>query len=149
MKKKTRVRTTHIPKLVEEEERGILTRHCLSRSNHRAVLLCFCEKLWLRLHVFIKGKDCCYVATSVAIVWCTPHRHQAFLLKHVLESFLNQLMSPAYHIQTINIVELRRNFATEKPACTPWTDGPGLDVLWITPHQVTEGSLVWNLTTTV
>lgn len=43
------------------------------------------------------------------------------------------------------MVELCRDLVTKQPTCASWTDGPRLDILWVTPYQVTEGTLMRNL----
>ena len=54
-------------------------------------------------------------------------------------------MSTSNELETIDVIELSRNLVTEEPARTTWRNSPSLNVLWITPNQITEGSFVWNL----
>lgn len=32
-----------------------------------------------------------------------------------------------------------------RAVCSKWTNSPGVHILWIRPHKITEGPLVWNL----
>jgi hypothetical protein len=54
-------------------------------------------------------------------------------------------MSTSNELETIDVIELSRNLVTEEPARTTRRNSPSLNVLWITPNQITEGSFVWNL----
>ena len=48
-------------------------------------------------------------------------------------------------VATVDLSELRGNFGSEEPARPSRADGPGLDVVRVGPHQVTEGALVRDL----
>lgn len=42
-------------------------------------------------------------------------------------------------------VELVNDFVPEEPACASAPVGPSVDLLWIRPHQISKGSLGWDL----
>ena len=65
--------------------------------------------------------------------------------KHVLEAFLHKLVRSADQIQAVDVVELCGDLAPEQPSGSSGGDCPGLYVLWVAPHEVAEGPLVWNL----
>ena len=44
-----------------------------------------------------------------------------------------------------NTAYLISNFGAKQPASTSWTDSPGVHILRIWPHKITEGPLVGNL----
>ena len=54
-------------------------------------------------------------------------------------------MRPSYQVYIIDIVKLRRDLVAEKPTRTPRRHGKQLDFLWVAPHEVTHGPLVWHL----
>ena len=67
-------------------------------------------------------------------------------MEHVFEAFLYKLMRSADKIESIDVIELCCDLASEKPACSSWRDGPCLYVFGIAPHEITEGALMRNLT---
>jgi len=62
-----------------------------------------------------------------------------------LVAFVDQLMSTGNGLQPVDVVELCCDLITKQPASATWTDGPRVDVLWITPYKITERSLVGDL----
>ena len=100
------------------------------------------EDLKVALQVLVDVEDGGDVATAVAVVRCGPNRHQVRVFEPVLKAIHDELVSPGHQLQVINVVELRCDLGAEKPAGTSGRDRPSVDVLWVRPHQVTEGSLV-------
>jgi len=48
-------------------------------------------------------------------------------------------------LQTIDLIELRRDLVSKQPSSTTWRNSPSLNVLRITPDQITESTLVRDL----
>ena len=55
-------------------------------------------------------------------------------------------MCSAHQFQAIDMIELCSDFATEQPAGASRADRPRVNLLWVAPHQVAEGALMWDLT---
>lgn len=51
-------------------------------------------------------------------------------------------MRPSNEFEVVDVAEVGCDFGSEDPPGSPGVDGPILDILGITPHQVTEGPLV-------
>ncbi len=54
-------------------------------------------------------------------------------------------MRPGNCLQSVDVVEFRSYLIAEKPTGAAGTDCPGIDILRVAPHEITEGSLMWNL----
>lgn len=109
--------------------------------------------------------------------WLT-HSHKAFVLKHVLETFLDKLVCPTNKIQIVYVIELQEACVifyedwsiqdeiqikklmnifiylcsypgSKQPTCTTGTDSPSFDLLGVTPHEITKGALMRNFTIAV
>lgn len=138
-----------------------------SRSRHGHVSLVVtdrAEQLERRLEIFTHLAHRGQVPASVAVVGGAPHRHHVLLLKMVLVALVNQLVRSGNQRQIVDMAELFGNFVSKQPAysrqsdlmscsspdrrfltSSSRTDSPGLHVLRIRPHQVTEGTFMRNL----
>lgn len=75
------------------------------------------------------------VAAPVAVVGRGPDGDER-IVKHVLVALLYELVRARNQIQVVHVVELVRHLGAEEPACASRRDTPGLDVVWIGPHEV-------------
>lgn len=57
-------------------------------------------------------------------------------------------MSTCNQLQLVDVIELGCNLVTEQPASTTGRNSPGLNILRITPDQITEGTLMRNFLST-
>ena len=55
----------------------------------------------------------------------------------------------ACEVLTINLVEFCGDSPPEQPPSSSWAYCPGLNILRITPHEVTEGTLMGDLANTI
>ena len=53
-------------------------------------------------------------------------------------------MGSGDELQIVDVIELGGHLGAEKPSSATGRDSPGVDVLGVGPHQVTEGTLVGN-----
>jgi hypothetical protein len=53
-------------------------------------------------------------------------------------------MSPTNQINFVFPIEFFNDIATKQVTSTSWTHTPTCRVIWVTPHQVTHGSIMWN-----
>jgi hypothetical protein len=83
------------------------------------------------------------ILDEISIMICSRRGSQSYLV-----ALVDQLMSTSNELQTINVIKLRGNLVTEKPASTTGRNGPGLDILRITPDKVTESTLMRDLLST-
>lgn len=58
---------------------------------------------------------------------------------------MNQLVSSADEFQVVDVNKLVRHLGAEEPACSTRADGPGVNIFWIRPNEVTEGTFVGDL----
>lgn len=58
-------------------------------------------------------------------------------------------MCSANQFQPIDVVEFGCHLGTKQPSRATGAHCPCLNVLWITPHQVTKGALVGDFTHTL
>lgn len=65
-----------------------------------------------------------------------------------LVSFVDKLMSTSDEFQTIDMIELRSDFISEEPSSTTRRNSPSINILGITPYQVTKSSFVWDFLST-
>lgn len=65
-----------------------------------------------------------------------------------LETLIDKLVSTGDELQAVDVVELCCDLVAEEPASTTRRNSPGLDVLRITPDQITEGTLMRDLLST-
>lgn len=63
-------------------------------------------------------------------------------IKTYLVALIHQLMSSSNSLETIHVVELGGNLVPKEPSRSSRTDGPGVDILWVTPDQVAERTLM-------
>ena len=52
-------------------------------------------------------------------------------------------MSSAYQINFIFSIEFFNNVATKQISCTSWTHTPASWIIWVTPHQIAHGAIMW------
>jgi len=88
----------------------------------------------------------CSDALGISILSLNSSQEKHRTLEHVFEALLYKLMRSADKIESIDVIELCCDLASEKPACSSWRDGPCLYVFGIAPHEITEGALMRNLT---
>ena len=60
----------------------------------------------------------------------------------VSAAYLYQLVRSANKVQSIDGVELCRDLAAKEPTSPSRADSPSLDVLGITPHEITERAIM-------
>ena len=58
-------------------------------------------------------------------------------------------MRSADQLKAVDLIELCCYSCSKQPASAPRADGPGFCLLWVAPHEVTEGALMGNLTHTL
>jgi hypothetical protein len=58
-------------------------------------------------------------------------------------------MRPANELEAVQMIKFIDYFTAENPARPSSTHFPGLYVFGVTPHHVTERSVIWDLHTTV
>jgi len=64
-----------------------------------------CRSILLDLHYTRR------IPTSIAVIWRRPDRYQG-IVEHVFVTFLYQLMSSRYQVDSIDMIELRRKLVT-------------------------------------
>ena len=96
------------------------------------------QKPWGR-----QGANRLSISSSNVFVMQEVH---AYRLEHVLQPFLHQLMRSADQLKAIDLVKFCCYPCSKQPACPSRTDGPRFRLLWIAPHEVTEGALMGDLT---
>lgn len=94
---------------------------------------------------FVECEDRRQISAAVAIVGGAPHGNEVLSWIVVFVALLNELMRSADEFELVDVVKLCGDTGTEKPAGPSRTDSPGFDVLWIAPHEITEGAFVGNL----
>lgn len=57
---------------------------------------------------------------------------------------MDKLMSSTDEAQIIDVHKFVGDLAAKQVASTPRTCEPGVDVIWVRPQQVAEGSLLWD-----
>lgn len=55
-------------------------------------------------------------------------------------------MRSANQLKPIDLIKLRGYPGPKQPACPSRADGPCFCLLWVTPHEVTEGAFMGDLT---
>lgn len=103
------------------------------------------EDFEVALHLFVDVEDGSDVTASVAVVWCGPHGDEVLILEPVSEAVHDELMSAGDHFKIVDVVKFGRDTGSEEPASASWGESPSLDLLWVGPHEVAEGALVWDL----
>lgn len=86
-------------------------------------------------------QQCGLVVHAVAVVWGRPQCHQLFV-EPVNVPLLHQLMSSDYQRQVVEQVEVVHYFVTEDPSGSSRVATPGLDILRVRPHEVSQGAFV-------
>lgn len=59
-------------------------------------------------------------------------------------SLLHQLMRPGDEFQSVYMAEVIGHFGSEHPPGSSGIYCPVFDIFWVGPHQVAEGSFVWD-----
>lgn len=85
------------------------------------------------------------IVASVAVVRSTPDSNQILVLEPMDIALLHKLMGPCNKFQSVDMAEVIGDLRSEYPSCSSGIDCPILNVLWVRPHQVTEGTFVGNL----
>ena len=98
----------------------------------------------LAVVVLVQAQDGRLVAHPVAVVGGRPQRHQ-LLVEPEYVPLLHQLVRPHYQAHLVQQVELVHHLVPEYPPRPPRVPAPGLDVLGVRPHQVSQRSLVGDL----
>ena len=113
--------------------------------NTLSILFSFIKLNKFFLSIFRDFHKSGLISTSVTIVGGRPYSNQNIIWKPKLISLLNQLMSSGYHFKIVNMIELLGYFGAKQPACSSSWLNPCLNIVWIWPHKITEGSLNRNL----
>jgi len=69
------------------------------------VLRCGLEDLEIAVEMLIEFENRCHIATPVAIIGSGPNSNKGFV-EHVFVAFHNKLMSSAYQVDVVGLVEL-------------------------------------------
>jgi hypothetical protein len=62
-----------------------------------------------------------------------------------LVSFIDELVSTGDGLQSVDVIELGSDLITEEPASSTRAHSPRIDILRVTPDQVTEGTFMRDL----
>lgn len=46
--------------------------------------------------------------------------------------------------QAVDVAKIVGDFGSEDPSGSAGVDGPIFDIFWVGPHEIAEGSLMWN-----
>ena len=65
-----------------------------------------------------------------------------------LVAFINKLMSTCNECEAIDMIELGSDLISEEPARPTWRNRPGINVLRVTPDQITECTFVGDFLST-
>eukprot|EP00166_Cyanidium_caldarium_P005435 ctg_660.g351 len=113
------------------------------------LLLHLAEDAELAVQLAVQHQNGGHVAAAITIVGCRPHRHQRLVLEHVLVSLLYKLVGATDQLQPVDVIELAGDARAEQPPCAAGADGPRLDVLRVTPHEVAVRAFVGYLLSSV
>ena len=103
------------------------------------------ENLKGALHALTDVEQGSNVAASIAVVRSGPNSHKVGVLEPVFESVHDKLMGTSNQIEVINVVEFGSDLGSEKPSSASRRECPGVNLLRVGPHQVTEGTFVRDL----
>ena len=62
-----------------------------------------------------------------------------------LVALVDQLMSSCDELQAVDVVEFGRDLVSEQPAGASGRYSPRVDVFRVTPYEIAESALVWDL----
>mmetsp|Transcript_2475 Transcript_2475/g.5709 ORF Transcript_2475/g.5709 Transcript_2475/m.5709 type:complete len:382 (+) Transcript_2475:167-1312(+) len=102
------------------------------------------ENLKALSQVLVQLQYARHVATPVAVIWSTPHRHQR-VREHAPVSLHDQLVRPRDEVQVVPFVEHGYDVSTKQVPGPTWTEAPPIDLLGIGPHEIAHGAIVGNL----
>lgn len=77
----------------------------ISRRNHTFGVGNGVKDLWLSSDGIAEGQDCGHIGAPVAVIGCRPYGDK-FIVKHVFEALLNELMGATYQLQIVYMNEL-------------------------------------------
>ena len=120
-------------------------RYHISVGDSPRTLLYGMEDIKWSFQFVIDIEDRSNIATSVAVVGSWPHSNKILIFKPILEAVHYKLMRPSNQLNTVDVVEFRCHFRTKEPASSSWRHGPSFDLFRIWPHQIAEGTLMWDL----
>ena len=90
-------------------------------------------------HKLIYFHYCCFISTSVAIVWSWEHSHYVTFMRPIV-SIHNKLMSSWDQLQIVCMVKLFGNVLTKWVTSTSRWDTPTASIIWIWPQQIANWS---------
>lgn len=126
----------------QEVWRSVGFRFCLLFLRHRVKDLGLGT---LNVFDFKHGR---HISTAIAVVWCGPHGDQ-LIIKHILVSLLNQLVSSTNQRQIVGVHKLVSDFGAKQVSSTAWTGHPLFHFFRVGPDQITKSSHTRNLLITL
>lgn len=119
-------------------------KHVFVHLRTLQVLLCLTESYVLLFfwRVYLEKRS--QIPASVAVVRGWPNGNKNVIGKPELVSLVDQLVSSCNHLKVVHMQKLLSHLWPEEPARSSSGLHPGLNVLWIRPHQIAEGSLNRN-----
>lgn len=101
------------------------------------------------VELLVDVQDGSDVTASVAVVGGRPDSDEVLVLEPVLEAVHHQLMRSGNQSDVVDVIEFSGNFGAEQPSSSSWGHSPGLDVLWVGPHEIAEWALMGDLHSSV
>lgn len=62
-----------------------------------------------------------------------------------LVAFVDQLVGASDELQAVDMIELSGYLVTKQPSSATWRDSPSADIFRVTPDQIAESALMWDL----
>lgn len=84
------------------------------------------------------------IVASVAVVRGRPYGHEIFVGEPFLVALLDQLVGSGDELHPIESAKVLNDPLTKQPSRTSLVLSPSVDLFWVRPHQIAEGSLVGN-----
>jgi len=101
------------------------------------------------IKLLIDVQDGSNVTASVAVVRSRPDGNEVLVFEPVLEAIHDKLMRSCDQGNVIDVIEFSCHFRAEQPTSSSRRHGPGLDVLWVRPHEIAEWTLMRNFHSSV
>jgi hypothetical protein len=96
------------------------------------------------IKLLIDVQDGSNVTASVAVVRSRPDGNEVLVFEPVLEAIHDKLMRSCDQGNVIDVIEFSCHFRAKQPTSSSRRHGPGLDVLWVRPHEIAEWTLMRN-----
>lgn len=126
--------------------RGVLEEILYSQWVHRWTIFSRPEDFELPVEILVELEDGGDVSTPITVVRSGPNSDEAFIREHIVVSLHDKLVRSADELEVVHVVELTRDFLSEKPPCAPRADRPRTTFrVGVAPHQVAEAALMRHL----